>query len=235
MKQSRLSRVKESKNLRKLIKSKIKEQYEIQNAINEIKQEEKENKVVSRNERRQKSSNERMKEDGTLIRLSTLLSMVLLLRTEVNRIMAEVENILDDNDLVAREIKYDINAMHNAEDRFFKVMKTLMQGVDAEDYLHDSDRFDVDFYNYMGVRYKWAPYEPSMFSAFVGSHNIMHANVTPNLRKTRMLISRDKEGKLYIAKNDDKGILCRLPNDWFKNIKKRESLYVDIVPILKNK
>lgn len=191
-------------------------------------------KVQAQKEKRgsMKKAVDDFQQDGSLERLNNLVSMIFLLRAQSNRIMAEIELLLDRGNLVYGEIKHKANRIIEAENQFFHVMRELMDG-GGKEFWHDSDRFDVDFYNYMGIRQGWKPGEPSSFSSFIGTQNLIHVGVAEKGEPRKVLIGRDYDGTLWIADNDQCKEVCQIPKEWFPNIKPHETLWVTINPILK--
>lgn len=180
-----------------------------------------------------KQAVDNFQEDGSLIRLNNLISMLFLLRAQQNRIMGEVEILLDRGNLVYGEIKYKLNRIFDAEDIFFDVMKQLREEGGDKDFMHDSDRFDIDFYNYMGVRQGWKPGEESSFSSFIGVQNLIHVGQSEKGEPRKVLIGRNNDGSLWIADNDQCENVYPIPSDWFKHIKPLQTMWVNIEPILK--
>lgn len=174
------------------------------------------------------------REDGSLIRLNNLISMIFLLRAQSNRIMGEVEILLDRGNLVYGEIKNKLNRIYDVEDIFFNLLKELRNDGDkGDDFMHDSDRFDVDFYNYMGIKQGWKPGEDSSFSSFIGVQNLIHVSQTSKGEGRKMLIGRNNNGNLWIADNDQCEQVYDIPKEWFPNIKPLQTMWVNIEPILK--
>lgn len=177
---------------------------------------------------------EKFKEDGSLIRLNNLISMIFLLRAQSNRIMAEVEILLDRGNLVYGEIKNKLNRVYDTEDIFFNLLKELRKDGDkGYDFMHDSDRFDVDFYNYMGIKQGWKPGEDSSFSSFIGVQNLIHVSQVSKGEGRKMLLGRNNDGSLWIADNDQCEHVYNIPKEWFPNIEPLQTMWVNIEPILK--
>lgn len=173
------------------------------------------------------------RQDGSLERLSNLISMVFLLRAECSRIMAEVEILLDRGNLVYGEIKHKLNRVLDAEDIFYNLMKELREEGGDKDFGHDSDRFDIDFYNYMGIRQEWKPGEDSSFSSFIGTQNLIHVGIAEKGEPMKVLIGRNYDGSLWVADNDQCESVFTLPKEWFPNVKPHETLWVTINPVMK--
>lgn len=177
---------------------------------------------------------EKFQEDGSLIRLNNLISMIFLLRAQSNRIMAEVEILLDRGNLVYGEIKNRLNRVYDTEDIFFNLLKELREDGDkGDDFMRDSDRFDVDFYNYMGIKQGWKPGEDSSFSSFIGVQNLIHVSRVSKGDGRKMLLGRNNDGSLWIADNDQCEHVYKIPKEWFPNIKPLQTMWVNIEPILK--
>lgn len=177
---------------------------------------------------------EKFQEDGSLIRLNNLISMIYLLRAQSNRIMAEVEILLDRGNLVYGQFKNRLNRVYDAEDVFFNLLKELREDGDkGYDFMRDSDRFDVDFYNYMGIKQGWKPGEDSSFSSFIGVQNLIHVSQVSKGEGRKMLLGRNNDGSLWIADNDQCEHVYNIPKEWFPNIKPLQTMWVNIEPILK--
>lgn len=177
---------------------------------------------------------EKFQEDGSLIRLNNLISMIFLLRAQSNRIMAEVEILLDRGNLVYGQFKNRLNRVYDAEDIFFNLLKELREdGDNGYDFMRDSDRFDVDFYNYMGIKQGWKPGEDSSFSSFIGVQNLIHVSQVSKGEGRKMLLGRNNDGSLWIADNDQCEHVYNIPKEWFPNIKPLQTMWVNIEPILK--
>ena len=120
--------------------------------------------------------------------------------------MAEIELLLDRGNLVYGEVKHKANRIIEAENQFFHVM---------------------------GIHQGWKPGEPSSFSSFIGTQNLIHVGVAEKGEPRKVLIGRNYDGTLWIADNDQCKEVCQIPKEWFPNIKPNETLRVTIDPILK--
>ena len=174
------------------------------------------------------------KKEKGLERLNVLASLIYLLKSESYRVIGDITCLLERYGLNMGDIKRQVEMLEKSEDRFFAFMKELLRQ-DADNFRQfreDSDRFDRDFYRYMGVKNIWKPKDSPHTSSYIGIQNFMSLGSDDIGRGMRLYIGRNRNGELWASADEKLEKKIGLDSNWFEEIGKGEYYLMKVTPKL---
>lgn len=171
-------------------------------------------------------------QDGCGLRLNDLMKMLLLLRGEQSRIMAEIDNLMGEYSLKDFKLESDLNRILDAEDEFYEHIAELRgEDYDAQAVNREADRFDKDFYRYCGVYEYWSvTSKESVFSDNIGAQNFFGIKDCDVFKGMNLYIGRNDSGDLWASSDDSLKGKIGLRPEWFPEISNGEYYLVTIAP-----
>lgn len=175
---------------------------------------------------------DKFRKEGANDRLSTLASMVYLMKMESARITAEISVLLEEYGLNNGTLLKAVERFEREEDRLYTEMQSYMLA-DKETIRRlreDADRFDRDIYRYMGLPITWKANEPTQTSYTVGVQNFIGVGGNNEAHGQNCYIGRDADNRVWVSQEDDCRVKAILPETMFPEIKQKEYYLMAVQP-----
>ena len=90
-------------------------------------------------------------EDGTITKVTVLMSAAYLLMSEANTLIEESEELMEKHGMIMGEMKRTFNRFQKSADDYFKDFASMVPQENVHDYFSDMDRFDTDFRKWASI------------------------------------------------------------------------------------
>mgnify|MGYP000861904009 CR=1 FL=1 len=102
-------------------------------------------------QKRKQDLKKKAAESGVLDEAAKFLSAMYLLQSECTSLLADLEAILEEGGYMVGSMKYDIEALNKAFDKFFGKFSKFIGKDKINQYTNDLDNFNNQFKRYTGL------------------------------------------------------------------------------------